>query len=232
MTAFTTKKISRVKSLGTILKNARTRREISLDDAERATKICQKYLVALEEGHYEVLPAEAYNIGFVRTYATFLKLKPEVVIDQYRRERSNYREQPTMNKSVAFSPQKAGEWRFLITPKILAGVGTFLLFGSLVAYIGIQLNRYAQPPVLVMANNATELTSTKDTIKLQGKTSAGASLLMNAEPIAVGSEGTFTQDVQLAPGLNEFTIQAKNRVQKESKVSVKVLFTPDLAKAP
>jgi hypothetical protein len=54
---------------------------------------------------------------------------------------------------------------------------------------------------------------------------------MNAEPVSVGIEGTFTQDVQLSPGLNEFTLSAKNRVQKESKLVVKVLFSPDLAKA-
>lgn len=230
MTGFVTKKISRAKTLGQVLKAARSKRELSIEDAESGTKICQRYLTALEDGRFETLPAEAYNIGFVRTYATFLKLDPEKIVQLYREERSHYRLQPT-DRPLAFSPQRAREWKFLITPKTFAALGTIILFGSLAAYIGLQLNKFAQPPTLELLSGATEFTSTKDTVKIVGKTSDGATLTMNAEPISVGTEGTFTQEVQLSPGINEFTLSAKNRVQKESKLVVKVLFNPDLAKA-
>jgi cytoskeleton protein RodZ len=75
MTGFVTKKIShRTRTLGSVLKSARAKAEVTLEQVEAQTRIAAKYLRALEEGRYEDLPADAYNVGFVRGYAGFLKL--------------------------------------------------------------------------------------------------------------------------------------------------------------
>lgn len=231
MTGFITKKITKpTKKLGSILRASRTKKELTLEEVEKSTKICLKYLEALESGKYEDLPADAYNIGFVRLYASFLKLNPDLILTMYREERSSYRLNP--QEKIQFAPKKAREWAFLVTPTMLAVVGTLLLFGSLVGYIAFQLNKFAQPPVITITNSPSEFTTTKDLISIKGNASGGSIVKMNSEPINVTSNGDFSQEVQLSPGLNVFNISARNRAEKESYSVVKVLYHPDLAKLP
>jgi cytoskeleton protein RodZ len=69
--------------IGNSLREARVRRGIDFAQAELATKIRGKYLRALEEEHFEVLPAETYVKGFLRTYAEYLGLDGQLYVDEY-----------------------------------------------------------------------------------------------------------------------------------------------------
>lgn len=230
MNGFVTKRLGKHRALGSILKAARTKAEVTLERAEAATKIPLKYLDALEQGTYNRLPAEAYNIGYVRCYADYLKLNPDRVISLYKQERSKQWHQS--EEAVSFSPKKASDWQFLITPKLIGIVGLVVLFGSIGAYIASQLREFTQPPTLEVTSVPEEFTSDKDQIVLEGHTSGGALLTINSEPIFVSPEGGFSQKVQLNPGVNQIVLQAKNRAEKVSLRTVKVLYNQDLAKAP
>lgn len=230
MTGFVTKKLSRKRTLGSIFKAARSKAELTLAMAEAQTKICAKYLIALEEGNYSALPAEAYNIGFVRTYADFLHLNQEKVLRLYREERSASRFQSPRD-NLLMTPKRMGDWQFLITPKLIGILTTVVIFGGMISYIFLQLQKFSQPPTISM-NVPSEFTSDKDTVKLSGKTTGGSIVTVNAEPILVSPDGNFTQDVQLAPGINEFVIDATNRAQNKSQVAVKVLYDKGVAKLP
>ena len=76
---------------GEILRTARLKRRISLVEAEQATRIRQRYLQALEDDDYSVLPTGVYSVGFLRNYAIFLGVPPEAVLagadPRRRRER-------------------------------------------------------------------------------------------------------------------------------------------------
>ena len=69
--------------LGQVLREAREAKGVSLAEAEEATRIRQKYLQALEEGDYSVLPPSVYVRGFLRSYASYLGLDPEHVVRLY-----------------------------------------------------------------------------------------------------------------------------------------------------
>jgi cytoskeletal protein RodZ len=69
--------------LGISLREARARQGLDIPQAELATKIRAKYLRALEEEHFDVLPAETYIKGFLRTYADFLGLDGQLYVDEY-----------------------------------------------------------------------------------------------------------------------------------------------------
>lgn len=69
--------------IGATLKSAREQQGISLDDAAEATKIRSSYLVALEEEAFEQLPGPTYARGFLRSYAEYLDLDPQVLIDEF-----------------------------------------------------------------------------------------------------------------------------------------------------
>src|SRR3989344_1380406 len=229
MNGFVTKQLDKHRSLGSILKTARSKAEISLEQAEAATKIPQKYLVALETGCYDCLPAEAYNLGYVRCYAEFLHLNSDRIITAYKAERATQRHQND-SSSVSFSPKKARDWQFLITPKLLGIVGLVVLFGGIGLYIANELNKFTAVPSLEVTSVPAEFTSDKDQIVLEGSTSKGVILTVNTEPIFVSADGHFSQSVQLNPGVNEITLQAKNRAEKVALRTVKVLYNPNLAK--
>ena len=71
--------------IGEVLKRTRTRRKIDIRTVEQQTKIRTKYLRALENEEWDVLPGPAYAKGFLRTYAQVLGLDGDALVDEYRR---------------------------------------------------------------------------------------------------------------------------------------------------
>ena len=71
--------------IGDVLKRTRARRKIDIQTVEDQTKIRTKYLRALENEEWDVLPGPAYAKGFLRTYAQFLGLDGDALVDEYRR---------------------------------------------------------------------------------------------------------------------------------------------------
>jgi cytoskeleton protein RodZ len=69
--------------IGNSLREARVRRGVDFAQAELATKIRGKYLRALEDEQFEMLPAETYVKGFLRTYAEYLGLDGQLYVDEY-----------------------------------------------------------------------------------------------------------------------------------------------------
>jgi hypothetical protein len=55
--------------IGNSLREARTRRQIDVGQAEQATKIRARYLRALEDERFDQLPSQTYVKGFLRTYS-------------------------------------------------------------------------------------------------------------------------------------------------------------------
>jgi cytoskeletal protein RodZ len=70
--------------LGQLLKKARTERGMSLDDLQDITKIRKRYLEAIEEGNYKVLPGNFYVRAFIKTYSEAVGLEPDEVLRLYR----------------------------------------------------------------------------------------------------------------------------------------------------
>jgi transcriptional regulator with XRE-family HTH domain len=73
--------------VGKRLREARTRRELSLQEVEAATKIRGRYLQALENEDWDQLPGDTYARAFIRTYAALLGLDGERLAEEQRRGR-------------------------------------------------------------------------------------------------------------------------------------------------
>jgi cytoskeleton protein RodZ len=78
--------------VGQSLREARVRRGIELNQVEQTTKVRVRYLRAMEEDRWELLPGPAYARGFLRTYARFLELDEEVLVQEYRRRHERVEE--------------------------------------------------------------------------------------------------------------------------------------------
>lgn len=72
--------------IGDTLRAARRRQRQSLTDAAADTRVRESYLAALEEEEFAALGGDVYVKGFLRSYAKFLGLDPEPLLDVYRAE--------------------------------------------------------------------------------------------------------------------------------------------------
>ena len=69
--------------IGSSLREARLRQEIDFPELEERTKIRPKYLRALEDERFDILPAPTYVRGFLRSYAEVLGLDGQPFVDEY-----------------------------------------------------------------------------------------------------------------------------------------------------
>jgi cytoskeleton protein RodZ len=69
--------------IGPALREARERRGVSLQQVEADTAIRSRYIRALEEEEFGILPGTPYAKGFLRAYADYLGLDPQLVIDEF-----------------------------------------------------------------------------------------------------------------------------------------------------
>lgn len=69
--------------IGTTLRQARDRRRLTFDQVEAETKIRTRYLRALEDEQFDILPGPTYVKGFLRTYAEYLNLDGQLFVDEF-----------------------------------------------------------------------------------------------------------------------------------------------------
>jgi cytoskeletal protein RodZ len=78
-----TREVLALKEIGDLLREAREACGMTLQQASEITKVRTKYLEAIENGEFAVIPGEVYLKGFIRTYADCLGLDGAQVIAQY-----------------------------------------------------------------------------------------------------------------------------------------------------
>jgi cytoskeletal protein RodZ len=88
--------------IGTTLRETRIRDKIDITTVEEATKIRAKYLRALENEEWGVLPGPAYIKSFLRTYAEFLGIDAHMLVEEYRArfERPEQLEVPAFTRNA------------------------------------------------------------------------------------------------------------------------------------
>lgn len=71
--------------IGTTLREARIRARIDISEVEARTKIRAKYLRAIENEEWDLLPGPVYVKSFLRTYGDFLGVDSRLLVDEYKR---------------------------------------------------------------------------------------------------------------------------------------------------
>jgi cytoskeletal protein RodZ len=93
--------------IGETLREARMRRRIDMTEVEAATKIRAKYLRALENEEWDLLPGPTFVKTFLRTYAEYLELDPRMLVEEYRQRF----ERPSTQDLTPFGPGMSGQRR-------------------------------------------------------------------------------------------------------------------------
>src|SRR5581483_7711579 len=93
--------------IGASLREARLKRGLSPADVHKELRIRDRYLQALEEERWELLPGDAYAKGFLREYADFLGLDGNLYVDEYNSRFAQHEEQPLAPQPLPKSDFKA-----------------------------------------------------------------------------------------------------------------------------
>jgi cytoskeletal protein RodZ len=109
--------------IGEMLREARMRRRIDMTEVESATKIRGKYLRALENEEWDLLPGPTFVKTFLRTYAEYLGLDPRLLVEEYRQRY----ERPSTQDLTPFSATRA---RGRVRRRRAASLGPLLVIGT------------------------------------------------------------------------------------------------------
>jgi cytoskeletal protein RodZ len=83
-------------ALGSSLRDARLRQGLQVEEVEEQTRISRRYLRALEEERFELLPGDAYAKAFLGSYADFLGLDAKAFTDEYSARLSKRAPEPAL----------------------------------------------------------------------------------------------------------------------------------------
>ncbi len=100
--------------IGSSLREARLRQSVDLARAEDDTKIRAKYLQALEDERFDVLPSETYVKGFLRTYAEYLGLDGQLYVDEFNSRFATAEEPVLASRPVQHRRRRASESGFVV----------------------------------------------------------------------------------------------------------------------
>lgn len=97
--------MGRLTELGKFLREKREEKGMSLEELQTATKIQKRYLVAIEEGNYGVLPGAFYARAFIKNYCEAVGLHYETIFDEYAHEIPKSAKEP----ATEFEPRSKRE---------------------------------------------------------------------------------------------------------------------------
>src|SRR5579875_192199 len=137
--------------IGQTLREARMRARIDMSEVETRTKIRARYLRAIENEEWDLLPGPVYIKSFLRTYADYLGLDSRLLVDEFKRQFEMPSEHDLRPASGLRQSRERRERDRgprpprgpLVPPWVLIGI---VLVGVLVALYFIGLRNNANPP--------------------------------------------------------------------------------------
>ena len=149
--------------IGASLREARLRAKVDITDVEAATKIRAKYLRALENEEWGLLPGPAFVKSFLRTYADYLGLDGKGLVDEYklRHERPSDLDQMPISPGLGRRRPPGAVSR--ISPAWVIGIVIVALLG-LFAYLGASggsENNASAPPTTSTQSKAERARAAK-----------------------------------------------------------------------
>lgn len=210
-----------MKTVGSILKEAREAKHLTFEQIEDAIKIRAKFLAAIESDDVSSLPSQAYAKGFVKNYGEFLGIPPDTILAFFRRQTQEVGKSAILPKGVSQSLNRT--WLQLTPSRFL-----IILFVGLVAsflvYLGLQYRQLRNPPrVTIEAPAEDALVATKK-VEVLGATDPDATVTVNGISVLVRGDGKFFDQVTIEPGENTITVTATSRYGKTTTATRTVTY--------
>lgn len=220
MTLFSRKSVERIRPLGDRLKRERERLSLTLAAVAAQTGVSEKYLAALENGEYTVIPGEVYRKKFLESYATALSLPVADVYTLYERERKVVVGKDVRKHRVLRQPSVVNLRTFFVR----GGIAALVLL--LAGYLTVKVLGVLTPPDLVITQPAADARVTDEKLRVEGATAPEATVKLNGQEVFLDADGGFTEDITLTEGLNILSVTAKKDNSKPRTVVRNIVYDP------
>lgn len=208
--------------IGSAFAEERKRKNLTIEEVARATKIKEDFLRAIEKGDFKALPSSAYAYGFVRNYAKFLGLHVERSLALFRREYDEKKNVEVLPKGLA----NPGEYS---PPKFRIGRSLILISALFVVVVGFLLFQYRSAilnPALTIDYPSENQTINSLTVEVKGKTDPNATLTIDSEEVPVESDGSFKKAFTVFPGSAAISIRAENKFGRVTNLIRNIIIKP------
>lgn len=219
---FEIKKISQ-ETLGEYLFMVRGKLGLSVSEVAQNTGILEKFVVAMEEGKYQVLPPDAYVLGFLKKIAAAYSISCSDLLEQYKKEKGIV-EQTARERIVIPQGWRSYIEQLSVTPKLISvSVGVLLGAGAFI-YVLAQVFSVNRTPALTILSPTSDTVIAGSSIDFKGKTQPGMSVTVNGQNVLVQADGSFETTLGVAPGQKDFRVTATNKFGKErvEEISLRV----------
>jgi len=138
------KQKTRTDRIGDVLHDARTKRGDDLYLIAEYLCIKPAFLIALENSRYDEFPADAYVIGFLRTYANFLGIDGKEAVDRYRYEMAGRRKKPILSMPIPVPEGRIPSFIIIVA----ATVALIIIYSIWYSFSSTDRAEVHQPPTL------------------------------------------------------------------------------------
>ena len=202
-------------TVGGMLRDARNGRKLTLQDVEQGTKIRLKFLEAIENNDFSIMPSLSYAKGFVKNYSEFLGLNSTTMLAFFRRQTTDVPKSSLLPKGME---EPLNRSRFQLTPGRFVTIIVGVLIVLFLAYLGFQYWTLQQAPALSLDLPANQSVVSEKRIEVLGSTDSDATVTVNGVSVLVRGDGKFFDQVVLEPGVNKITVMATSRLGKTTTV--------------
>ncbi|RXT59408.1 helix-turn-helix domain-containing protein [Lacticaseibacillus chiayiensis] len=165
--------------IGQKLRDARIEKGYTIDDLQQITKIQKRYLIAIEEGHFDALPGDFYVRAFLKQYADTVGLDGDELLTQFQQDipepqPKEYAAQSVENKTRATRAEEASPVNRLRRYLPQIAVAGIVVVAVIVIY-AVMLMSQSGPKQTIPADSESVAVSSKRSSAKSSKASASSS---------------------------------------------------------
>ncbi len=200
--------------IGTEFAEERKRKNLTLEEIAKATKIREEFLRAIEKGDFK----EANRLH----YKKFLGLPVEKSLALFRREFDE-------KKNIEVLPRGFSNPREYSMPRFRIGRSMVLISGVFIIVLAFLLFQYRAAifnPSLSVDHPAENQTVNSVNVEVRGKTDPNSTLSIDNEDVSIESNGTFKKNITVFPGNTVINIRVENKFGRVTVLKRTVLVKP------
>lgn len=186
-----------MKTIGLYLSEQRLKAGIQLDTVSKQTKIRLDYLKAIEADDFSKLPSAAFVKGFIRSYALCIKTDPEKALAIFRRDFDQNQKGKVVPRGMV-KPIESGKGFW--SPRTTSIVGVIVVLAMFAVYGFVQARSIFSGPFIDVYEPTNFEIIQSEVITVTGKSNSDASVTINAQPVILALDGSFSTELLLSPG--------------------------------
>ena len=214
------------KNIGSLLRERRREKGLSIEQIAEITKIRAEYLEALENSVYSVFPSAVYLKGFLKNYAKYLGISPDHALALYRRE--NIIKTPIKrNDFVEKVREKVS--KVTVTPNKVILLITGILLISLLIYLSTYFGTVLKKPVItitvpiaISSEGEFSYTTSESSVEIAGQLDTNAAVSINGQDVSPATIKNFSKTFPITGDSTKFVIKATSPFGRETIITLNV----------